>query len=56
MLAKSWFFLDLKMVVNWVFYNFRVDPSEVTFKVEKNSKGYSAIDVARRIGKSKLFK
>lgn len=29
---------------------FRVDPDEVTFRVEKNSKGYSAIDVARRVG------
>lgn len=29
-----------------------MDPGEVTFKVEKNSKGYSAIDVARRVGKS----
>lgn len=36
------------------FHNFRVDPREVTFKVEKNSKGYSAIDVARSIGKSIL--
>lgn len=29
----------------------RVDPGEVTFKVEKNSKGYDAIDVARHVGK-----
>ncbi|KPJ06204.1 Receptor-type tyrosine-protein phosphatase N2 [Papilio machaon] len=31
------------------FTNPRVDPSEVTFKVEKNSKGYDAEDVARRV-------
>ncbi|XP_026724578.1 receptor-type tyrosine-protein phosphatase N2 isoform X2 [Trichoplusia ni] len=31
------------------FTNPRVDPSEVTFKVEKNSKGYQAVDVARRV-------
>ncbi|XP_013194670.2 receptor-type tyrosine-protein phosphatase N2 isoform X3 [Amyelois transitella] len=31
------------------FTNPRVDPGEVTFKVEKNSKGYDAVDVARRV-------
>ncbi|XP_061383211.1 receptor-type tyrosine-protein phosphatase N2 isoform X2 [Danaus plexippus] len=31
------------------FTNPRVDPSEVTFKVEKNSKGYDAADVAKQI-------
>ncbi|XP_013180578.1 PREDICTED: receptor-type tyrosine-protein phosphatase N2-like isoform X3 [Papilio xuthus] len=31
------------------FTNPRVDPSEVTFKVEKNSKGYDAEEVAKRV-------
>ncbi|CAG4988838.1 unnamed protein product [Parnassius apollo] len=31
------------------FTNPRVDPGEVTFKVEKNSKGYEAEDVARHV-------
>ncbi|XP_050345512.1 receptor-type tyrosine-protein phosphatase N2 isoform X2 [Nymphalis io] len=31
------------------FTNPRVDPSEVTFKVEKNSKGYDAVEVGKQI-------
>ncbi|XP_028170723.1 receptor-type tyrosine-protein phosphatase N2 isoform X3 [Ostrinia furnacalis] len=31
------------------FTNPRVDRGEVTFKVEKNNKGYNAVDVARRV-------
>ncbi|CAH0721800.1 unnamed protein product, partial [Brenthis ino] len=40
------------------FTNPRVDPSEVTFKVEKNSKGYDAAEVGRQIDaiKDKVWK
>ncbi|XP_053625059.1 receptor-type tyrosine-protein phosphatase N2 isoform X10 [Plodia interpunctella] len=33
----------------YVLFKNSVDPGEVTFKVEKNSKGYDAVDVARRV-------
>nr|XP_049695027.1 receptor-type tyrosine-protein phosphatase N2 isoform X1 [Helicoverpa armigera]XP_049695028.1 receptor-type tyrosine-protein phosphatase N2 isoform X1 [Helicoverpa armigera]XP_049695029.1 receptor-type tyrosine-protein phosphatase N2 isoform X1 [Helicoverpa armigera] len=35
------------------FTNPRVDPSEVTFKVEKNNKGYDAMDVAHQVDEIK---
>ncbi|XP_050558935.1 receptor-type tyrosine-protein phosphatase N2 isoform X4 [Spodoptera frugiperda] len=35
------------------FTNPRVDTSEVTFKVEKNNKGYNAVDVARHVDEIK---
>uniref|UniRef100_A0A2H1V5C2 SFRICE_004407 n=1 Tax=Spodoptera frugiperda TaxID=7108 RepID=A0A2H1V5C2_SPOFR len=37
----------------YVLFKNRVDTSEVTFKVEKNNKGYNAVDVARHVDEIK---
>ncbi|XP_026329239.1 receptor-type tyrosine-protein phosphatase N2 isoform X5 [Hyposmocoma kahamanoa] len=37
----------------YVLFKNRVDPGEVTFKVEKNSKNYDAVDVASRVDEIK---
>lgn len=39
------------MNLNHFLISFSVDESEVTFKVESNSKGFDATDVARKIRK-----